>query len=129
MKRILMAKKLRMALALCLGCIALAGCSRGEDVTVRLEPTPLVSGGIGWGVVTIAYARLLEETSLEAAEAGFARRGQVFELTARKRVTQGNARGLWYKLKGQESGGWIHESSLRVHASREQAENSPEARP
>jgi hypothetical protein len=118
-----------MALILFIAFALLAGCSKGDEVTVSLDPTPVVSGGIGWGVVTIAYARLLEETSLEAAEAGFARRGQVFELTARKRVSQGNARGLWYRLKGQESGGWIHESSLRVYASREQAENSPEARP
>jgi hypothetical protein len=122
-------KKARVTLSLFLGLALLAGCSKGDEVTVSLDPTPVVSGGIGWGVVTIAYARLLEDTSLEAAEAGFARRGQVFELTARKRVSQGNARGLWYRLEGQESGGWIHESSLRVHASREQAENSPEARP
>ncbi|HAE22026.1 MAG TPA: hypothetical protein DCG47_06860 [Spirochaetaceae bacterium] len=124
-----MVSKLRLVLTLCLACFVLAACARNDGVTVSLEPTPLVSGGIGWGVVTIAYARLLEEPSLNAAEAGFARRGQVFELTARRRVTHANATSLWYLLKGQESGGWIQESSLRVHATMEQAQNSPEARP
>ncbi len=124
-----MVNKLRIALALGLGFALLSGCSRGGGVTVNLDSTPLVSGGIGWGVVTIAYARLLEEPSPDAAEAGFARRGQVFELTARRRVSQGDTSALWYRLKGQESGGWIHESSLRVHVTKEQAENSPEARP
>ncbi len=124
-----MANKLRIVPVLCLAFAVLAGCSRGGGVTVNLDSTPLVSGGIGWGVVTIAYARLLEGPSADAAEAGFARRGQVFELIARKRVSEGGVSGLWYRLKGLESGGWIHESSLRVHLSKEQAENSPEARP
>ena len=100
----------------------LAACSKPPAPELVLEPTPLISGGIGWGVVNLAWVRLKSEASYAAMDSSFVRRLDVLELIARASKPDGQDKGVWYRVQLEGEEGWIHESALNVYESREQAE-------
>jgi len=97
---------------------ALGSCSDRAELSVALDETPIISGGLGWGVVSLSYARLMLEPSFDAADSGTCRRGDVGRLEARTRVPSGGG-----------VSGWLHESSISVFRSEDEARNASEARP
>lgn len=100
----------------------LSSCGPERVPAVSLDPTPPLSGGMGWGVVSVAYARALAEPLPEAEQAAFFRRGEVLELTGRTRRNQAPSRGVWYRLRSEEGEGWLHESFVRVFDTKPRAE-------
>ncbi|HPG85605.1 MAG TPA: hypothetical protein PLQ29_02810 [Spirochaetales bacterium] len=109
--------------------MALAACSVDKNPRVELDETPIISGGLGWGVVSLSYARLMLEPSLDAADSGTCRRGDVGELLARTRVAKGRDGGVWYRARFDGGTGWLHESALAVFRTENEARNAVEARP
>lgn len=108
--------------------VIMASCAeRAPDL--RLETTPLISGGLGWVVVDIAYARLGAEPSFEAADSGYARRGDVLRIAGRDVVHGDSDQGLWYRVETPGGSGWVHWSQVSVYQSRELAEKAAESRP
>jgi len=101
--------------------ISTLSCSDKEPKGVSLEETPIVSGGLGWGVVTMAYARLMLEASYEAPDSGTARRGEVCRIVARSRLYSGRDSGVWYRVEIGSAAGWLHESALSVYQSEAEA--------
>lgn len=102
--------------------MVLFSCGPERVPAVTLDPTPPLSGGIGWGVVSVAYARALAEPRPDAEQGAFFRRGELLELTGRTRRNQAPSRGVWYRLRSEEGEGWLHESFVRVFDTRQRAE-------
>jgi hypothetical protein len=108
-------------------CVALVSCYRKPSQSIQLEETPVISGGLGWGVVTLAYVRLMLMPSVEAPDSGTARRGDVVRVIARSRSFAQRDKGVWYRVEIGSGAGWIHESSLAVFRSEAEARKSVEA--
>lgn len=100
----------------------LSSCAPDKLPAVSLDPTPPLSGGMGWGVVSVAYARALAEPRPDAEQGAFFRRGEVLELTGRTRRNQAPGSGVWFRLRSEEGEGWLHESFVRVFDARPRAE-------
>ena len=108
--------------------LALAACSADKEPRVALDETPLISGGLGWGVVSLSYARIMLEPSYDAADSGTCRLGDVGELLARTRVSSKRDGGVWYRARFDGGSGWLHESALAVFRTESEARNTAEAR-
>jgi len=106
--------------------ISTLSCSDKGPRGVSLEETPIVSGGLGWGVVTMAYARLMLEASYEAPDSGTARRGEACRIVARARSFSGRDSGVWYRVEIGSAAGWLHESALSVYQSEAEARKASE---
>lgn len=102
--------------------VFLSSCGPERVPAVTLDPTPPLSGGMGWGVVSVAYARALAEPRPDAEQGTFFRRGELLELTGRTRRNQAPSRGVWYRLRSEEGEGWLHESFVRVFDTKPRAE-------
>jgi len=102
-------------------------CTENAAKNVILDETPIISGGLGWGVVSLAYVRLMQEPSVEAADSGTARRGDVGRIIARSRSFEAKNMGVWYKLELGATTGWLHESTLTVHHREAEAKKMAEA--
>lgn len=102
-------------------------CTENATRNIILDETPVISGGLGWGVVSLAYVRLMQEPSVESGDSGTARRGDVGRIIARSRLFDDKNRGVWYKLELGTSTGWLHESTLTVHHSEAEAKKNAEA--
>ena len=102
-------------------------CSPKATQTIQLEETPVISGGLGWGVVTLAYVRLMLEPSIAARDSGTARRGDVGRIIARSRSFEKRDKGVWYRIEVGPVTGWIHESSLSVFRIEAEARKAAEA--
>lgn len=117
------------SLVIAAAAFALGSCSDRNELSVALDETPIISGGLGWGVVSLSYARLMLEPSFDAADSGTCRRGDVGRLEARTRVPSGRDGGVWYRASFDDASGWLHESSISVFRSEDEARNASEARP
>lgn len=106
---------------------SLVSCTNKGPQNVNLDETPVISGGLGWGVVSLAYVRLMLEPSVEASDSGTARRGDVGRIIARSRSFEDKNAGVWYRLELGASTGWLHESTLTVHHSEAEAIKVAEA--
>jgi len=113
--------------AAALSCIALVSCTDRGSQKVKLDETPVISGGMGWGVVAMAYVRIMKEPSMTASDIGTARRGDVGRIIARSRSFEDKKTGIWYKMEIGSIPGWLHESSLTVHQSEAEAKKFAEA--
>jgi hypothetical protein len=103
-------------------------CARSEPLTFELDPTPVLSGGLGWVVVASAYVNVKSGPGYDFKDNGFVRRGDILRIMARERAFAGRSRGNWFQVAGDGAEGWLHETAVLVFASREQAANSREAR-
>jgi hypothetical protein len=115
-------KSMRFAL---LALLALS-CSPSRESSLKLDPTPPLSGGPGWAVVKGAYVRLKETPSQAARDLSHLRRGEVIEVIGRDLGSPGSEedKGLWYRLKAEAGSGWARESDLDVFATKAQADRS-----
>jgi hypothetical protein len=123
MRRITMVAVSIVALSL----VSMISCTDNSTRNVMLDETPVISGGLGWGVVSFAYVRLMQEPSVEADDSGTARRGDVGRIVARSRSFEDKSMGVWYKLELGTSTGWLHESTLTVQHSEAEARKVAEA--
>ena len=103
---------------------AAIGCSKPVPETFDLDPTPILTGGLGWAVVSGAYVRLKEEPAFGARDGDYARRGEILRVVATERAFSGRDRGTWYRLEGDDATGWLHQSLLAVYPSLERARNA-----
>ena len=120
-------RRIHFLLPLTVFVLGLAACSSRSTAGVVLDQTPVISGGLGWGVVSQSYAKLLLEPSSSAAASGSARQNEVGKVMARSRVFEGHDAGVWYKLEIDSSGGWLHESALNVYRSEAEARKAAES--
>ena len=104
----------------------LIACGISIDSSLKLAPTPPLSGGSGWAVVEVAYARLKARPSGSASDLGHLRRGSVVELLGRELGDPMVAKdkGLWCRLKVEGVEGFVRESELDVFSSKEQADRA-----
>jgi hypothetical protein len=129
-------------IAILLSGLAFVSCIRMGERSLRLQPNPVLTGGLGWAVVKDAYVRLKESPSDSAKDLDHLRRGGVFLLEARElgAAPQGTGdahgttdaaksddRGLWYKLESEGAKGWVRESELDIFQSQSQAERAASA--
>lgn len=104
-----------------------SSCSSKEPQGVTLEETPVISGGLGWGVVSLSYVRLMVEPSYGAPDSGTARRGEKGRIVARSRSYESRDEGVWYRLELGSNAGWLHESALSVYRTEAEARNRAES--
>ncbi|HAP43537.1 MAG: hypothetical protein A2087_10245 [Spirochaetes bacterium GWD1_61_31] len=107
-----------LVLSLAVGVSLITSCRKETPLVFNLEPTPVLSIGIGWGVATQAWGRLKAEPSFSAADSGFVRQLVAFELLGRERRSEGRDSGIWYRLELDGQAGWLHESALLFFASK-----------
>jgi hypothetical protein len=120
-----MREQLMVKTTLLLAAIALlSSCPQKNPVRINLEQTPVISSGLGWGLVSLAYVRIMAEPSLESTDSGAIRRGELARITARSRSYDARDSGVWYKLEVDERAGWVHESALTVYRSRAEADRA-----
>ena len=103
-----------------------ASCSRDSGMRVSLEETPVISGGLGWSVVTLAYVRLKTKPSYESPDSGTGRRGDVARIVGRSRSFSGRDNGIWYRIEYTDQTGWVHESALSVYDNDAEASTAAE---
>lgn len=117
--------RLMVTTALMIAVIALlSSCSQKDPVRISLEQTPVISNGLGWGLVSLAYVRIMAEPSFGAADSGAIRRGEVARITARSKSYDARDGGVWYKLELDARSGWVHESAMNVYRSRAEADRA-----
>jgi hypothetical protein len=96
-------------------------CSQKEIPPVNMEQTPVISGSLGWAVVTMAYIMLKTEPAYEAGDSSAVRKGDVLKIIARRMPEAGTRIGPWYKVDFNGSEGWLNESSLALYKNESQA--------
>lgn len=110
-----------------LSMLLIGSCSGKAPLGVTLDETPVISGGLGWGVVSLSYVRLMLEPSSSADDSGTARRGEIGKISARSRVFSGRDSGVWYRVEIGDSVGWLREESILVYRSEAEARKAAEA--
>ena len=104
-------------------------CSRSSEEQPVMPPAthPLAREYIGYGVVNVSFANLLNENDPKAVSQGYIRRGTIVRIIER---SQSNIRGnteSWvlgesnYQSSGSVSRGWLQESSLLIFDNESQA--------
>lgn len=102
--------------------VALSACNRGYSRFMKLPVDPVASSGLGWGVVSVAYASLKTEPRQDAKSVSLLRAGTVFACLERRIDSEGEVKGgLWYLYSDGVTRGWLHDSDLRIFPSEEQA--------
>jgi len=109
-------------------CLCLSGCGLRAAVGVDLEPTPILSGGQGWAIVSNSYIRLKANPSLQAADIADLRDGSEVQILGREiGKDSSDNQAYWYKIEATESGqktiqGWVLDSEVSVYATKAQAD-------
>ena len=115
-------------LAIILTASLLSGCSRGYSRFMKLPADPSFAPGLGWAVVTSAYALARKLPDKNSEDLAIVRRGTVFESTERKIDPEGqDTGGLWYKYKADSTDGWIRSADLSIFPSEGQARKEAES--
>jgi hypothetical protein len=112
--------------------LALGSCMRMGESAIKMPANPVLTGGLGWGVVKDAYVRLKEGPTPNAHDIDHLRRGGVYALDARilgpTENTSANAADktptIWYGITSEGSKGWVRGTELEVYASKEQADKA-----
>jgi hypothetical protein len=132
--RIKRQKVARRALGLACAILAVAlfagSCSKGYSRFMKLPADPAIASELGWAVVTSAYARAKTSPGKTSAEGELLRRGTIFPCSERRIDPEGeDVGGLWYRMAGQATAAWLHESDLSIFTSEEQAREAAAALP
>ncbi len=102
--------------------VSLSGCSRNYSRFMKLPADPGLESGIGWVVISSAYAPLREKPGRSAAELTVVRGGTVFKPAARVIDAAGKDEGgSWYEYREDRTRGWIHSGDAILFSSAEQA--------
>jgi hypothetical protein len=116
--------------------VTFTACFRIVESGIKMPVNPILTGGLGWGVVKDAYVRLKESPSDAARDIDHLRRGGVFALNARalkaehkasSNSVSGDAPALWYGLTSEGVNGWVRGSELDIYESQVQAEKAASA--
>jgi hypothetical protein len=98
------------------------GCSKGYSRFLKLPSDPSIASGLGWAVVTSAYAHAKKLPDRQSPDVAVVRRGSMFRCTLRKIDPEGqDSGGLWYDYSDGSIDGWIHSGDLSIFSSEEQA--------
>ncbi|HSV55823.1 MAG TPA: SH3 domain-containing protein, partial [Magnetospirillaceae bacterium] len=101
-----------------------ASCGGRLPASLPMAANPVLTGGIGWIVVSEAYARVKAEPSGDAPGAGHLRGGEVLSVLARERdPTDGS---LWYRISAGGVEGWLGYGQASFFTSRPAAERAAE---
>jgi hypothetical protein len=118
--------------------LAMASCIRMGESAIKLPANPVLTAGLGWGVVKDAYVRLKESPSDSARDVDHLRRGGVFSLSARVFGPEGKsssgsaseaAPAIWYSVSSEGFNGWVRSTELDIYSSQEQAKKAASAYP
>jgi hypothetical protein len=109
----------------------LLACSPGQDqVTVEPPPThPLSLPVIGYGVVSVSYALLMDEPGAGGVSLGYARRGSTVKVVERRVVNNGSDAESWVLVEGGAEGpggGWIREIAVDIYENEYKANTASE---
>jgi len=104
-------------------------CTRFSDTSPVMPPStnPLARQYIGFGVVNVSFAHVLNEPGLEGISQGHLRRGTVVRIIERRQIINRGLAELWVLAEGnyQEntniSRGWLQETSLEIYNSERRA--------
>jgi hypothetical protein len=116
--------KWSVAAALAIVFVVFVACGRREEPELVLPPTPVLSVGSEWAVVTSNYLRMRARPSLEAPVVDGLTRGTVVEIlgvTERKQTIE-SATDYWYRINLDGYKGWAFGAYLERMDSRSKAE-------
>lgn len=100
----------------------LAGCSKGYSRFMKLPSDSVLSTGLGWAVVVSSYVQMRGGPSPASAEAGLARKGDVFQCLESRIDNLGMSEGgVWYRIGGEGDRRWIRSSDVAVFPTEERA--------
>jgi len=110
---------------LLLAILSLAACTAKRESVGVLPPetSPLSKELVGYGVVSVLYARLNLDPSSESPASGQARIGEVVRVHERRIVREGGGSESWLLVDG-ESAGWIREEMVGVYENEAQARSA-----
>ena len=112
------------ALLLAVAVLVAGGCGPGQEETIVLPATPVISAGSRWGVVTSNYLRMRARPSESAEVVEGLPRGTVVEIIGTGE-TQGTIEGqkaYWLQLNVEGLRGWAFGAYLQVAESRARAQ-------
>jgi len=104
-------------------------CNRSSEEQPVLPPTthPLAREYIGYGVVNVSFANLLNENDPKAVSQGYIRRGTILRIIERAQTNNNGKIESWvlgesnYQASGAVSRGWLQESALLIFDNESQA--------
>ena len=107
----------------------MASCRRGSEELPVVPPAthPLSREYIGFGVINVSFAHLLEESSSTAVSLGYLRRGTVVRIIERRVTVSRGGEETWvfvegnYQGPGSVSNGWLPETALVIYDSESRA--------
>jgi len=114
---------------------AVFGCSRSQDEVPVVPPAthPLAREYLGYGVVNITFAHLLNEPSASGISLGYLRRGALVRIIERKTLVSRGISESWvlaegnYQKQGGALRGWLPETALEVFDNESRAETASNA--
>jgi hypothetical protein len=114
-------------------CVGFSSCGVSAH-SLNLQPTPILSGGSGWAIVSDSYIRLKASPAIAAADVADLRDGSEAEILGREvGKDSSGGRSLWYKIRVSEPGekpleGWVLESEIDLYDSKVQADRALRAK-
>ena len=104
-------------------------CSRSSEEQPVLPPAthPLAREYIGYGVVNVSFANLMNDNDPKAVSQGYIRRGTIVRIIERSQVNVKGNMESWvlgesnYQSSGAASRGWLQESALLIFDNEGQA--------
>lgn len=109
----------------------LISCTRISESRIELPATPILSGGLGWGIVRSSYVRLKAKPDPASSDIAALRDGSLVEILGREFDSSGSS--LWCRVRSPEVkgekpeaaiDGWLGESDIEVYATKEQADRA-----
>lgn len=105
-----------------LAVLAAASCGDRLPNSLPMEQNPVFSGGIGWIVVSQAYARIKSEPRAEAPDVGHLRGGDVLAVRGRERDPRQG--GSWFRVGLGGVEGWLMGDNALFFETRAAAERA-----
>ena len=100
----------------------LLSCSREQEMPeIVLEPTPIMTRTISWGVVNVSYLKINKETDNDQHIVTTLRKEEVVRIENVHYINKNNTSALWYYISKDKLKGWVQDSSLDSYPTKEQA--------
>ena len=114
--------RLAMAVLALLTASVSSSCGVRLPKSLPMDQNPVFSGGIGWVVVSQAYARVKAEPRADAPDVGHLRGGDVLAVEGRERDPLASV--SWYRIGMGGSEGWLAGDQAVFFESRDSAERA-----